>query len=142
MGKKEETVIRVVLDTNVLISAILFRGEVGRIADLWKGGRIVPFVSRETFEEFRRVLHYAKFRLTQGEIRSIIEDETLPFFEIAEKVGPLSGVCPDPDDDKFIACAVAAGVDFVVSGDQHLCNQGKFRRIRIIRPADLVKMMD
>lgn len=140
MGKEEKAVIRVVLDTNVLVSAILFRGELAKIADLWKGGRIVPVVSRETFDEFRRVLHYPKFRLTPSEMRSIIQDEVLPFFEVVEKVGRISGVCPDPDDDKFIACAVAAGVDFVVSGDQGLCDLGKYRTMRIIRPSELVKM--
>lgn len=78
MGKKEKTVRKVVLDTNILISAILFKGELMGIVDLWKRGKIVPVVSRETFNEFRKVLEYRKFRLTKGEIKTIMEEEVFP----------------------------------------------------------------
>ena len=75
MGKKEKPIIKVVLDTNVLISSILFKGELSRIVDLWKRGKIIPVISRETFSELRTVLEYPKFRLTRGEIKEIIEEE-------------------------------------------------------------------
>ena len=142
MGKKEKTAIKVVLDTNVLISSILFRGELSRIVDLWKRGAIVPVVSRETFDEFRVVLEYPKFGLTEGEIRMIIEKEVLPFFEIVEIAHEISGVCRDPDDDKFIACALAASAEFIVSGDQDLCEVAKYKSVKIIRASDLLKITD
>jgi putative PIN family toxin of toxin-antitoxin system len=142
VGKKEKTLIRVVLDTNVLISSLLFKGELARIVDQWKAGKIVPIVSRETFDEFRTVLEYPKFRLTKGEIKSIIEEEVLPFFEIVETVSEVSRVCKDPDDDKFIACALSAAADFIVSGDKDLCDVATYRAIKIIRASDLLKMID
>ena len=141
MGKKEEKVIRVVLDTNVLVSSILFKGELAGIVDLWKRGKIVPVFSRETFDEFRTVLEYPKFTLTGGEIKSIIEEEVLPFFDIVEISDEVSGVCKDPDDDKFIACALSASANFIVSGDKDLCDVGTYRTIKIIRASDLLKMI-
>jgi len=142
VGKKEKTVKRVVLDTNVLISSILFKGELTGIVDLWKRGKIVPVVSRETFDEFRNVLGYPKFRLSDGEITSIIEEEVLPFFEIVEIAGEVSRVCKDPDDDKFIACALSASADFIVSGDKDLCDVITYGTIKIIRASDLLKMIN
>jgi len=142
VGKKEKTAIRVVLDTNVLISSILFKGALAGIVDLWKRRKIVPVVSRETFDEFRTVLEYPKFTLTKGEIKSIIEEEALPFVEIVEIAGEVSRVCKDPDDDKFIACALSASADFIVSGDKDLCDVVTYRTIKIIRASDLLKMID
>ena len=142
MGKKEKTVRKVVLDTNVLISSILFKGELAGIVDLWKGGKIVPVVSRETFDEFRKVLEYPKFRLAKGEIKTIMEEEVLPFFEIVEISAEVSGVCKDPDDDKFISCALAASADFIVSGDKDLCDITKYKSVKIVRASDLLKIID
>lgn len=142
MGKKEKTVRKVVLDTNVLVSSILFKGQLAGIVDLWKRGKIVPVVSRETFDELRKVLEYQKFGLTKGEIRTIIKEEVLPFFEIVEITGEVSGVCRDPDDDKFIACALAVSADFVVSGDKDLCDIAKYRSVKILRASDLLNIID
>jgi putative PIN family toxin of toxin-antitoxin system len=63
MGKKKEGV-TVVLDTNVLVSALLFRKETSRIVDLWKE-KIIPVFSKETFDEFKMVLGYPKFSLSE-----------------------------------------------------------------------------
>ena len=138
MGKKEE-IKRVVLDTNVLVSALLFRGELSKIRDLWKTGKIIPVLSKDTFREFNNVLEYPKFRLTKDEIRSILEEEVLPYFEVAEIIQNVSGICRDSDDDKFIACALSAGVKIIVSGDPHLLKLGRYGSIQIITPNDLIK---
>lgn len=142
MGKKEKTIIKVVLDTNVLISSILFKGELSRIVDLWKRGKIIPVISRETFNELRTVLEYPKFRLTRSEIKGIIEEEVLPFFEIVEITSEVSGVCKDPDDDKFISCALSASANFIVSGDKDLCDVVIYKSIKIIKASHLLKMID
>lgn len=140
MGKKEEAVKKVVLDSNVLVSALLFKGGLSRIVDLWKKGKIIPVLSKETFEEFKAVLEYPKFSLTRQEIKMIIEEEVLPFFEIAETDNKIGRICRDPDDDKFIACAVSASADFIVSGDKDLLNIGKYKSVRIIDASKLLKM--
>lgn len=140
MGKKKEKIKRVVLDTNVLISALLFRGEVSRLAELWKQGRIIPVISQATFKEFKDVLAYPKFSLTESEIKTIIEDEILPFFEVVEIQEEISGACRDPEDDKFIACALSASADYIVSGDKDLCDMSRYKSIRIEKVADFLKM--
>ncbi len=142
MGKKEKTALKVVLDTNILISALLFGGELSHIVDLWKGGRIAPLISKETFQEFNAVLEYPKFMLSKVEIKAIIEEEVLPFFEVVEVTDKIRGICTDPDDDKFIACAVAASADFIVTGDSALYGVGKYRAVRMIKAFDLVKMIE
>lgn len=141
MGKKEKAARIVVLDTNILVSALLFKGELAGIVDLWKKGRIVPVFSKETFAEFKTVLEYPKFSLTERETRMIIEEEILPFFEIAEITDKAEGVCRDPDDDAFIVCAIAASADFIVSGDKDLLDMGRYKTVRIISASTLLKMV-
>jgi putative PIN family toxin of toxin-antitoxin system len=139
VGEKEK-VKKVVLDTNILVSALLFEGELSKIVDLWKGGRIIPVVSGETFEEFRRVLEYPKFSLTGKEIKAIIEDEVLPFFDTVDMTHDAKGACRDPEDDKFLTCALSASADYIVSGDKDLCDMGRYKSIRIVKVTDFLKM--
>lgn len=140
MGKKEKAVIKAVLDTNVLVSALLFKGELSRLADLWKRGVFIPVLTRETFEEFRAVLTYPKFSLTEQEIKVLIEEEVLPFFEVIELTDKAVSICRDPDDDKFIACAMSASADFIVSGDKDLLDIGRYQSVRIINASEILRM--
>ena len=142
MGKAKKEVKKIVLDTNILVSALLFNRELSKIVDLWKEGKIIPVVSKETFEEFRRVLEYPRFSLTDSEIKTIIEEEVLPFFKVTEITDQVGDVCRDPDDDKFISCAISASADFIVSGDKGLCSLNKYKSVRIINVRDFLKMFD
>jgi uncharacterized protein len=137
--KTTPQVIRVVLDTNVLVSALLFGGVLNRLVAKWKTGDVVPVFSQATFDEFRRVLAYPRFDLTESEIWVLIEDEVLPYFDIVETREDIRGACRDPEDDIFLSCAVAAGVDAVVSGDKDLLDMGSFREIPIISVRDFLK---
>ncbi|HME45296.1 MAG TPA: putative toxin-antitoxin system toxin component, PIN family [Syntrophorhabdales bacterium] len=141
MGAKKKA-LRVVLDTNVLLSALILKGKLSRLVDLWRSGRITPVLSRETFDEFRRVLEYPKFSLSTSEVQGILQEEILPFFEVVERVDLVSGICRDPEDDTFLACAASAEVAFLVSADKDLCSLGKFGRVRIITPEQLLAMLD
>jgi len=142
VGKKSKKIIRVVLDTNVLISVLLFKGELSRMVGLWQKGKIVPVISKETFEELRSVLEYAKFSLSRPEIKSIIEHEVLPFFEVVNVSKHIKGACRDPGDDKFISCAISASADCIVTGDKDLSDLEKYQSIRIIHTSDFIKMFD
>ena len=139
MGKKKKGVTRVVLDTNVLVSALLFKGRVSRFLTLWQQGKLAPLLSKETFEELKKVLTYPKFSLDQEEIGGILEDEVLPFFEIVDPVEAIKGICPDPDDDPFIACAVSGGAEFVVSGDGQLVGLKQYKTVRFVTPSEFLK---
>ena len=134
--------IRVVLDTNVLISALLFSGEPGRIVEGWKSGAFVPVFSNKTFGEFRRVLSYPKFSLTVQEITVLIEDEVLPFCEVVEIEEEILSVCRDPEDDPFLSCAVAASADYIISGDKDLLSLVSFRNIPIVTATAFLQNLD
>ncbi len=138
MGKKIAP-LRVVLDTNVLVSALLFGGQPGRLRVLWGEGRIVPLVCRETFAEFRKVLDYPKFRLSPAERAALMEDELLPFVEVVEEVAEVSGVCRDPHDDIFLAVAAGGGAAYLVTGDQDLLVLGTYQRCRMVRLAEFLE---
>lgn len=113
---------RVVLDTNVLISALLFsRTRMDWLRRAWQAGTIRPVVDRATAEELLRVLAYPKFRLTPTEQEDILSD----FLPYAETVGevPVDAAlprCDDADDQKFVNLAATAKVDALVSGDAAL----------------------
>lgn len=141
MGAKAKKCIRVILDTNVLVSALLFRGELSALVPLWKRGAFISVLSKETFAEFRSVLAYPKFRLTKDEIDRIIQEEVLPYFEVVSCTQQVSGVCKDPYDDKFLSCAVAAHADFIVTGDQAFYQLKKFKTANIVSPAAFLKML-
>jgi uncharacterized protein len=140
MGKRPEKVKRVVLDTNVLVSALLFGGRLSGIVRLWQEGKIIPLLSKETFDEFRKVLQYPKFSLSHDEIEKMIAWEILPFFEVVDITNEAKNVCRDSEDDKFISCAVSGLADYVVSGNKDLCDLGRYKRIRFVRTSQFLKM--
>ena len=142
MGEKKKKIRRVVLDTSVLISALLFKGELSRLVVQWQMGVFIPVISKETFEELEAVLGYPKFRLSNEEKRLILGEEILPFFEVMEVREKVKGICRDPADDKFIACAVSSGAAFIVTGDKDLMAVKSYRSVKIVSASDFLKMMD
>ena len=84
MGAVE--VIRVVLDTNVLVSGLLFGGTPGRLMDPWKVGSIRPLMSGEMVDELLRVLAYPKFELSEEEIYYLLYVEVLPYTEMIDHI--------------------------------------------------------
>jgi uncharacterized protein len=142
MGKKQEKVKRIVLDTHVLVSALLFKGALSKFVELWRKGKIIPVISKGTFEELTTVLQYSKFSLSKDDIKSVIEHEILPYFEITEVVKDVKGVCRDPGDDKFISCALSASADCIVSGDKDFCDLRQYKTVKIINPSDFLKKLD
>ena len=122
---------RVVLDTNVLISALLFSGRASEILDLLENRSIVLVISKEILGEYVTALAYPKFSLSEKEIKSIMNDFVLPGAETVSASELSEGVCRDPKDDKFLACAKAAKADVIVSGDKHLLMLKEYERIPI-----------
>ena len=140
MGKENKEIKKIVLDTNILISALLFKGELSKIVDLWEKGKITPVISKETFEEFRDVLKYPKFSLTKDEVKTIVEEKILPFFEVIDISVNINGICKDPDDDKFLSCAVSASADFIVTGDKDFGSLKRYKSTVIIKASDFLRM--
>ena len=133
MGKIQ--VERVVIDTNVVISALLFNGEPGQLITLWKDKGIQPLISQEILDEYLRVLVYPKFGLSPDEVGYILYNEILPYFETGATRRGSVIVAEDPSDDKFIRCAQSGRARVIISGDQHLLRLKSYGKIRIVTPA-------
>jgi len=131
--------VRVVLDTNVLVSALLFTGTAAEILPLWQKGVITILLSRDVLEEYLRVLSYPKFQLAEAEIKALIEEELLPFVTVVKPKRRLSVVKRDPSDNKFLECALAGKAQVIVSGDKDLISIGHYRRVRIQTPAQFLR---
>ncbi len=142
MGEKGKKIRRVVLDTSVLISALLFEGELSKLVVQWQMGVFTPVISKETFEELETVLSYPKFHLSDREKRLILAEEILPFFEVVEVKKKIRGICRDPADDKFISCALSAGADVIVTGDKDLLAVKKHKSVRIVSAGDFLRMIE
>lgn len=141
MGTKKEVAqrLRVVHDTNVAVSALLFRsGRLAWLREAWAGGRVVPLVSQETIAELLRVLAYPKFALEAEAAKGVLA-HYLEHAEALPAVKPRGRVpqCRDADDQKFLDLAWAAGADALVSGDADLLVLAPGARIPILSPEAL-----
>ena len=131
-------VIRVVIDTNVIVSALLFGGKPGRLVTYWKEERIRPYTSAAIVEELLRVLSYPKFDFASKEIEYLLYSEVLPFFEITTVKSGSTIITNDPADDIFLHCAEAAGAEAAISGDRHLLSMKSHRGIPILTPGQFL----
>ena len=130
---------RIVLDTNCVVSALLFAG--GRLAWLraaWQEGRIVTLADRDTAAELLRVLRYPKFRLSEAEQESLLADY-LPYAEsIPSNMEPIDHPeLRDPDDLKFIVLAIRAKAEALVSGDADILDvRTRLTNTTVLTPAE------
>lgn len=114
--------VRVVLDTNVVLSALVFRGgAAGLVRQAWQRGRVLPLASTATVQELVRVLGYPKFRLSKAEQDELLADY-LPYAETVRIPQPPPAVpdCRDVWDLPFMHLAVAGKAQVLVSGDRDL----------------------
>jgi putative PIN family toxin of toxin-antitoxin system len=123
---------RVVLDTNTLVSALLFSGTASRLPVLWRSRAITILASKRIVEEYLRVLAYPKFHLTAEEIRGLWEEEVLPFVEAVRVRARVRSIVRDADDRKFVECAVSGSAEYVISGDRALLALQTYRGIEIV----------
>lgn len=124
---------KVVIDTNVFVSGIFFSGPPYRILKAWHDGRIKIAVTEDILEEYRRVIETLSVKFENIDIDYIlelllIEAELVPSYSFNENI------CEDPDDDKFLACAIAAKSKYIISGDKHLLKIGQFLNTTIVTP--------
>lgn len=132
---------RVILDTNTLISAIIFKGgNEDKILHAAHNGNFKLIISLEIFKELKKVLSRPKFWLSQKQIG----DALMHIIEIAEIVEPnikLDIIKEDPDDNKILECAVFAKADYIVSGDKHLLKLKNVNGIPIVTSSELIEKL-
>lgn len=131
----------VVMDTNVIVSALLFGGVPGELIPLWRAERIQPKASKEIIEEYIRVLAYPKFKLSEEEINFLLYHEILPYFEVVRVKPGRVILRDDPTDDKFIRCAKAGKTNIIISGDQHLLRLKSYGELKILTPTQFLKAL-
>ena len=127
---------RVVLDTNVAVSALVFRaGRLAWLREAWEAGRVVPLVSAVTVAELVRVLAYPKLKLSEEEAKTLLA-RYMEHAETARDASPVLRVpaCRDEDDRVFLRLAYAARVTALVTGDQDLLAVAGKSRIPILTP--------
>jgi len=125
-----------------VISALLFSGTAARLVPLWQSRRITVLISRAILTEYLRVFAYPKFQLSDQEIRPLIEEELLPFVETIRVRRRLAVVRRDPDDDKFLECAVAGRAQYLVTGDRDLRELGSFRGTTILTASEFLERVN
>jgi putative PIN family toxin of toxin-antitoxin system len=130
--------VKVVVDTNVLVSALLFGGIPAQLIPLWQRGTIRPLASKAIIDEYLRVLTYPKFKLTEEDVNFLLYHETLPYFEVVDVHPGPRIIRKDPEDDKFLRCALAGKAKWIISGDQHLLSLKSYQKIKILSPADFL----
>jgi hypothetical protein len=134
---------RVVLDTNIVVSYLLTQGKtLSRIIDHWEQGSFVVLISPAMLAELKDVLPRPRLRRTMSAdpkaLLEVLEHD-------AEQVPGelvLSGVCRDPKDDIFIACAVEGRADVLVSGDDDLLVLDNYQGVQMMSPASFVLLLE
>jgi putative PIN family toxin of toxin-antitoxin system len=129
---------KVVLDTNILISAIAFGGKPREILKQAIEGKIRLAILEPIIEEIGEVLGRDKFRYPASMIHLII-GELESITEFVEPQEQIEIIEKDVDDNRILECAVAFGADFIISGDNHLLELKIYNGIRIIRASDFLE---
>lgn len=129
---------RVVLDTNVVVSALVFeRGSLSWLRPAWLRRQFTPLVDADTVTELLRTLAYPKFGLHERDIEALLEDY-LPYVEIVVPRRAAGARLPharDPEDQKFLALAARGRADALVTGDKALLGLAGRTRFAIESPA-------
>ena len=132
--------LRAVVDTNIYISAIFWGGKPRHVIDLGRDGKIQIFTSEDIEQEVLDKL-MTKFGLNADDAGRVMADFST-FTKPIRVSRRIHVVKDDPDDDKFIECAVECGAEFIVSGDKHLLKKKKYKGIDIVNAATFLKSWD
>ncbi len=130
---------KVVLDTNIFISGIFWKGSSNRVITNWREERFTLVTSLEAVSEIIKILKDFKIKLSDEMIKEWI-DLIVTNSIIVEPKEKIEAVKDDPKDDIFIETAVAGNVDYIISQDNHLLKLKEFRGIKIITPEEFNKI--
>lgn len=137
-----KNVSRIVFDTNIIISALLFKnGRLSVLREHWASSSIIPIVSTDTAKELVRVFQYPKFKLSKEDQQELLADY-LPFTEIIDmndcKMLDLP-ICRDLHDQKFLELAYCGKADFLITGDSDLLDMKDELEFSILAVSEWLK---
>ncbi len=145
MAKKQP--IRAVLDTNLFVSGLFSsQGTIAKIQQCWLSGSFELAVSEEILLEIGETLQKSyiekQLRLLPEEVYGILELIREKAFIVTKDRYKTDKIADDPDDNKFLGCALEAKASYVVSGDSHLLSLKHFHGIQIVDAATFVREME
>lgn len=130
---------KIVLDTNVLVSGVFWTGPPYQILRAWRYRRLQICFNPEIFDEYRRVLIELRTEYPHIEDTETILDLLALEGECSQPVKLKQPVCRDSHDDKFIACALACDASSIVTGDKDLLCLSPYQGIEIVKPRTFIK---
>jgi len=138
-------VLKAVVDTNQFVSGFLSKtGASARLMNAYRDGYFVLVISQEILDEIREVFSYSKimqkYRLSPSEIEHFLELLDHHALKVFPQTHP-DVVTEDPDDNKFLSCAAAAQADYIVSGDRHLLQLGRYQEISIVTVNEFLRII-
>ena len=128
---------KAVLDTNVFVSGVFFKGPPHQILKAWREGTLAFVISSEIFDEYRRAAGILSEKYASIDLQDILDfiEREVDFIEAV----PLpEQITNDPDDEKFLACALSSGARIIISGDKHLLDVSGYKGIDVYTPRAFV----
>ena len=132
---------RIVVDTNVLVSGIFWNGNESTVLKACKIRDLINYISPDIITEFERVLHYEKFRLTASEINSALET-ILVFSTVVVPQIKLDVIRDDSTDNIVLECGLTANAECIISGDNHLLRLGKYKKMKIMNAKRFIDVFE
>jgi len=129
--------LKAVMDTNVFVSGVFFSGPPYQILQAWQAGEFELVVSQEILDEYRRVGEVLAEEHAAIDLKPILTF-VLEHAKVYKPAKLKEPVCEDPDDDKFLACALASGSKVIISGDKHLLQVSGYQGIEVLKPRAFV----
>ncbi len=138
--------LKAVIDANIFVSAMISKkGNPAKLLQLWRDRVFIAIISEQMVEELIRVLRYPrirnKYNLEDEEIEIAVGAIRTFAIVLADTI-ELDIIKDDPDDNKVLACAMAAKADYIVSGDRHLLDLGVFENIPIVSVKDFISNIE
>jgi putative PIN family toxin of toxin-antitoxin system len=128
--------VRVVLDTNVVVSAAFFGGPPRAVLDAWVEGQLEAILTPSIFDEYLRVCDRLRASYPDADYQAVLT-QLLAHGTLTPDLEDDECITADPDDDKFMRCAFEAGA-VVVSGDRHLLDADGWNGVRVLTPGALL----
>lgn len=135
--------LRVTLDTNVLMSGILWDGEASKLLRLVEQKKIQCFLSMEILAEYDKAIHGDEIIDKVKDYTIRIKYAIIKIIEICSIVEPktkILAIKEDPDDNKILECAIEAKVDYIITYDKHILKLEEFSGIKIVSPSEFLKL--
>jgi len=135
---QEKTKLKVVIDTNVFMSSFL-GGNPRKIIDMWKEGKITLCLSSNIFDEYIDVMNRVGLA-NEAELTELLSLFSKGLnIQFTTKTPKIKVVNSDPDDDKFIECAMALGAEYIITGDKAILSLNQYMGTKILSPYEFIK---